>query len=259
MGQDKRVKIDAFAEGVWRCRDFDAIVCVDVITAGTTLVTSMAHGRRTFALPPRDPVAGSGQWLRVDDVEFIGRDGNDDVLGPRDLENRPDRERPLALRSSLDEVLAAAPPDRPLYVACLRNLSATVTHVAAHHDRVAIVAAGVGGESRFEDEMVAARIAGDLRAAGYAAEDRATAVAIERWRRGDVSLIGLGKSAERLRTLGLQAELAFITTHVDDVPIPCRLLGSELSAARPEPVSDLADGEEAAWMDAPPLEQLRAS
>jgi len=257
MADEKRVKIDAFAEGVWRCRDHDAIVCVDVITAGTTLVTSMAHGRRTLALPPLEPTAGPHEWLRLNDIEFTGRGGRDDTLGPRDLENRPDRERPLALRSMLGELLAAAPLDRPLYVACLRNLSATVTHLLEHHDRIAIVAAGVAGEPRFEDEMVAAWIARDLREAGHAPEDRATALAIERWRRGDVSLIGLGKSAERLRTLGLQADLAFIMTHIDDVRTPGRLNGSEISAARPVP--EPAVGEDAAWMQASPLEQLRAS
>ena len=255
MAQEKRARIDAFAEGVWRSRDHDAIVCVDVITAGTTLVTSMAHGRRTFALPPLEPTAGPHEWLRLNDIEFTGRDGRDDTLGPRDLENRPDRERPLALRSMLGELLAAAPLDRPLYVACLRNLSATVAHLAGHHDRIAIIAAGLAGEFRFEDEMVAAWLARDLRAAGHAPEDRATALAIERWRRGDVSLIGLGKSAERLRTRGLQAELAFIMSHVDDVPTVCRLSGSEISAALPVP----AIGEEAAWTQASPLEQRRAS
>jgi phosphosulfolactate phosphohydrolase-like enzyme len=142
-----------------------------------------------------------------------------------------------------------------VYVSCLRNLSATVAHLAGHHDRIAIVAAGLAGESRFEDEMVAAWLARDLRAAGHAPEDRATALAIERWRRGDVSLIGLGKSAERLRARGLQAELAFIMSHVDDVRTVCRLSGSEISAALPVP----AIGEEAAWTQASPLEERRAS
>jgi hypothetical protein len=70
-----------------------------------------------------------------------------------------------------------------------------------------------------------------------------------------VSLIGLGKSAERLRTLGLQAEMAFINSHVDDVGTVCRLSGSEISAALPV----LEPGEDAAWTQASPLEQRRAS
>lgn len=254
MTADKRVKIDAFAEGVWRCRDYEAIVCVDVITAGTTLVTSMAHGRRTFSLPTVEPTAGPREWLRMDDVESTS---GGDVLGPHDLENRADRQRPLALRSMLSELFAVAPVDRPVYVACLRNLSATVTHVVGHHDRVAIVAAGVAGESRFEDEMAAAWMAGDLRGWGYTPEDRATALAIERWRRGDVSLIGLGKSAERLRALRLHDDLAFILAHIDDVRIPCVVSGCEISAAVPVP--ERAVREDAAWMQASRISRLRAS
>jgi len=232
MTHDKRVKIDAFAEGVWRCRDYEAIVLVDVIMAGTTLVTSMAKGRRTFALPPIEPTDGPREWLRTNDLELSSGAG-DDVMGPRELEERRDRERPLALRSMLSELLAVAPFDCPLYLACLRNLSATVTHLAGHHDRVAIVAAGLAGEPRFEDEMAAAWMAGDLRGWGYLPEDRATVLAIERWSRGEVGLLGLGKSAEGLRTRGFDDDLAFVLMHIDDVRIPCRVSGQEISAALP--------------------------
>ena len=256
MSQDKRVKIDAFAEGVWRCRDYEAIVCVDVITAGTTLVTSMAQGRRTFMLPLIEPTAGPREWLRTNDVE-LASGPDDDALGPRDLDQRTDRERPLALRSMLSELLAAAPFNLPLYVACLRNLSATVTHLAGHYDHIAIVAAGMAGEPRFEDEMTAAWIATDLRGWGYTPDDRATVLAIERWTRGEVGLIGLGKSAERLRTQGLHGDLAFILGHIDDVRIPCRVDGFEISAAVPLPERVMQ--EEPARMQASRLARLRAS
>jgi len=232
MSPEKRVRIDAFAEGVWRCRDYEAIVCVDVITAGTTLVTSMALGRRTFSLSPTELPTGPRDSLRMSDVELMAG-ADEHALGPRDLHQRTDHERPLALRSKLSELLGAAPNDRSLYVACLRNLSATVTHLAGHHERVAIVAAGFGGEARFEDEMAAAWIAEDLRGWAFRPEDRATALAIDRWAQGEVGLIGLGRSAERLRTQGLHADLAFILEHVDDVRIPCQVNGNEISAAVP--------------------------
>jgi hypothetical protein len=257
MSQDKVVKIDAFAEGVWRSRDYEAIVCVDVITAGTTLVTSMAQGRRTFCLPRIEPTAGPREWLRTNDVELSTGADDDDVLGPRDLDQRTDTERPLALRSMLSELLGGALFNSPLYIACLRNLSATVTHLAGHHDRVAIVAAGMGGEARFEDEMAAAWIAADLRGWGFIPDDRATALAIDRWTRGEVGLIGLGKSAEALRTRGFHRDLAFILGHVDDVRIPCRMNGQEVAVAGPR--SERADHEEPARVPESGLARLRAS
>jgi phosphosulfolactate phosphohydrolase-like enzyme len=228
MTQEKRVKIDAFAEGIWRGRDCEAIVCVDVITAGTTLVTSLAQGRRTFALPRLEDTAAPRHSLRMTDVELGGTDA---PLGPSDLDERTDLDRPLALRSALSDLLGAAPPAVPVFLACVRNLAATAAHLAGRYARVAVVAAGRGGEARFEDEMAAAWLAAGLGAHGHTPEDRTTVLGIERWSRGRIGLIGLGKSAESLRTRGLHRDLAFILSHVDDVPIPCRMSGREVVAA----------------------------
>jgi hypothetical protein len=198
MPQDeRRVRIDALAEGMWRCRDYDAVVCVDVLTAGTFLVTAMAFGE------------GAPSPLRCDEDEI----------------------------AACYDLLAIPMPKGAVYVACLRNLGATVVELDRSARRVAIVAAGHGGDARFEDEMVAAWMAGRLRAEGFVPEDRTTAVAIERWSRGSVGLIGLGRSAESLRASGRQADVDFVLSHVEDVESAARVCDGPLRVAAPRDVT----------------------
>ena len=77
-----------------------------------------------------------------------------------------DPDRPFLLLTPAAEVLAGSLGAPAVYLACLRNLSATVEAVAEAHDQVAVIAAGHAGQPRSEDQMVAAWIAGRLLASG---------------------------------------------------------------------------------------------
>ena len=49
-----------------------------------------------------------------------------------------------------------------MYVACLRNYSALIAYLAAHHPMVAVIGAGSRGEFREEDQLCCAWIAEGL-------------------------------------------------------------------------------------------------
>ena len=104
-----------------------------------------------------------------------------------------------------------------MYVACLRNYSAQITHLAAHHPAVAVVGAGSRGEFRAEDQLCCAWIAAGLLAAGYEPQNERTVAIVERWRTMPVDTIVAGMSAEYLRKTGQSRDLEYILTHIDDL------------------------------------------
>ncbi len=104
-----------------------------------------------------------------------------------------------------------------MYVACLRNYSAQVAHLAARHPTVAVIGAGTKGEFREEDQLCCAWIADGLLAAGYEPENHETTAIIERWRGVPVDVITKGASAEYLRRTDQHRDLQYILTHIDDL------------------------------------------
>lgn len=123
-----------------------------------------------------------------------------------------------------------------VYVACLRNMSATAQWLAERHNRVALVGAGYGGDVRYEDQMVAAWIAGMLIDRGFEAEGPQTLREVQRWAGVDVSVASLSRGAEQLRRLGRDADLEFVLSRVDDLDITCRYVAGELRGTWPVPV-----------------------
>ena len=104
-----------------------------------------------------------------------------------------------------------------MYVACLRNYTAQVKHLVAHHPRVAVIGAGSRGEFRNEDQLCCAWIAEALLDAGYEAEDGRTIALVEQWHQAPVDVITTGASADYLRNSGQTRDLDFVLAHVDDL------------------------------------------
>src|SRR2546421_377250 len=90
--------------------------------------------------------------------------------------------------------------------------------LAGRHAGVAIVAAASHGEFREEDRVCCALVAGELRDAGYAPEDGATAALVRRWRTASPDAWLVSNSVRYLRATGQIADLEFILAHQDDLP-----------------------------------------
>jgi phosphosulfolactate phosphohydrolase-like enzyme len=236
MRQARRVRIEALLESVFRHRDCDAVVYVDVLLGGTALVTSLADGRRTFV------VGGAREALalrrELGEEVVLYHEGLPPVpegfeaVGAAALARRGDGERPLVLVCSWAGSLLEASRFAAVYVASLRNLSATVEALARHHENVALVGVGFGNEPRCEDRVVAAQIARGLMGRGFWPEGLTTNQEVESWSQAAPSVIGLGKSAEYLRRQGRNDEVEFVLRAVDDLGLVCRYEDGELSVVR---------------------------
>jgi phosphosulfolactate phosphohydrolase-like enzyme len=219
----RTVRIDALPESAWRCSGHDAIVVVDVLLSSTTIVTGLSQGRRVFAAPS----AGQVDWVytRVSDPQVItdAPDGAGSPLpfgGPAWLAAAAAK-GPLVHVSPLAEMLSVAVRRARVYVACLRNLEATANEIGLHHRKAIVLGVGERGEVCAEDQMVAAWLAMRLQIRGFELEGRNTAEDVERWRAFDPALVGLSRSAERLRARGWESEVDFVLRHLDDLNVVC--------------------------------------
>jgi phosphosulfolactate phosphohydrolase-like enzyme len=230
MSTGRRVRIDAASESDGRQLD-GAVVCVDVLLFSTSVVTSVATGRRTLAAASASGAtrraASLSHPLLAAEQRTPFPPGFEALSGPASLERRTDVERPLVLVSPTARLLEGR-GGREVFVACLRNLSATVTALAERHSRVAVVAAGENGEMRCEDQVAAAWIAQALVGLGFEPEDRPTVREIQRWGRADLPVVKLGKGAEELRRSGREAEVSFVLDHVDDLDMACVYANGEV-------------------------------
>jgi 2-phosphosulfolactate phosphatase len=149
------------------------------------------------------------------------------------MEGRSDLERPAVLLStSGTRLLHEAGSADAAYAASLRNVTAQVNHLAAHHPRVAVIGAGSKGEFRREDQFGCARIAAGLLETGYRAGNGATSEIVERWRDAPVDVCASGRSAEYLRRTGQLEDLEFVLTRIDDVDGVFRFAEGELRQVR---------------------------
>lgn len=234
---EQRVVIDFLADSAARYRDDHAIVAVDVIRATTTAVTALSLGFRCFPVPSLEhavPLAG-----RLDGPLLVGELGGNTPYG-FDLTNSPaqvtqvtELQRPIILLSSSGTSLVfESRSAEAAYVACLRNYRAVARHVAARHQRVAVLGAGTRGEFREEDQLCCAWIAELLVDGGFAAANEETTALIDRWRGQPVERIVESRSVAYLRDSGQLADLDFILAHVDDLDEVHLMDGEELVAAR---------------------------
>jgi 2-phosphosulfolactate phosphatase len=233
MTTDPRVVIDFLPESARAYDDSWAVVAVDIMRATTTAVTIAWSGRR--CLPVGSLEAARDTAARLDRPLLVGELGGDLPEGfdlqnsPSQLERHNDLERPAVLLStSGTRVFGEAAAAAAVYAACLRNVTAQVAHLAAHHPRVAVIGAGTKGEFRREDQLGCARVAAGLVEAGYRAEDEQTREVIERCGDAPVDACAGGRSAEYLRRTGQLADLDFILSRVDDVDAVFAFDGGEL-------------------------------
>lgn len=234
MTSDRRVVIDFLPESARRYGDGWAVVAVDIMRATTTAVTIVLSGRRCLPVPSLQAAhataAGLQRPLLVGEQHGHLPEGFHLQNSPSALESRNDLERPaILLSSSGTRIFSEARSAAAVYAACLRNVSAQVAHLAAHHPRVALIGAGAKGEFRREDQLGCARLAAGLLDAGYRADEETWNV-IERWRDAPVEACAGGRSAEYLRRTDQLADLDFVLSHIDDVDAVFVLADEELRA-----------------------------
>jgi 2-phosphosulfolactate phosphatase len=218
----KTVKIDCLPESVERYRNGYAVVAVDVVRATTTAVTAVAAGRRCFPVPTLErAVALAGE---LGNPLLVGEESGEVPAGfhitnsPVQIAGRDDVERPMILLSSSGtKVMYGARSAAAGYVACLRNYTAQIRHLARHHNDVVLVGAGTRGEFREEDQLCCAWIADGLVHAGFAPADAMTIEIIERWRGAGLEAMLVSKSVAYLRRSGQLQDLDYILAHIDDV------------------------------------------
>jgi phosphosulfolactate phosphohydrolase-like enzyme len=231
------VVIDAFPDSPFRRRGSDAIACIDVMLATTTMVSAVAAGRRVFA-------AAGAEDARVLLERFpdaiVAGEPETGVQGaplppdgPCSLARLTADKRPLVLVSppGTSLIVNAAEGAGTVFLASFRNLSATAAALAGY-ERVALLAAGCREEFSCEDQMAAAWIAERLLELGFTAEDRITADMVRRWTGIAPALAGWGNSAAELRRRGRNEEVDFVIAHVDDVDRACLCEGHEALFAR---------------------------
>lgn len=213
--------IDALPERGSVYRDTHSIAVVDVLRATTVIVTALSCGHRIY------PVA-----TLVEAVSVAGHLKNPIFAGEQagikpagfDLNNSPAAVAGLAgtdpivlLSSAGTQLLAHARGASDIYVTCLRNYTATATHIAAHARRVALIGAGTRGEPRPEDQMVCAWIGAQLLRRGFEPEDERTLNEVDAWRGVAPEAILESPSVQYLRDTRQIDDVEFVLAHVDDI------------------------------------------
>ncbi|MGH9322533.1 MAG: 2-phosphosulfolactate phosphatase [Vicinamibacteria bacterium] len=239
----RRIVIDSFPESVVRYSGSHAVVCIDVLTASTTLVTSLSETRPTFIAPSRAAAiqiaagltghAGqAGQASQARPIlagEAAGRpseilQGFELLDSPSALAKVGANERPLVLHSSAacDLISGAALEASETYVCGLRNLDATARALASRSRNVAIIGAGYHSEFSCEDQFACAHLAQRLLDLGYALGDPRSMEIVRRWSDADLSFLAWGNSAAALRKAGRAEDVDFVLAHYDDLSFAAR-------------------------------------
>jgi len=194
-----------------------------VLLSATTIVTAVSQGRSvTVAADPgraAELAANLSDPLQLTD----GLSSPDDGVrfgGPATLA-ADGKAQPLVHVSPFAGMLAAAAQRARVYVACLRNFEATANEISLQHRRVVVIGAGEDGEVCAADQMATAWLALRMQGSDFDLEGRHTVDEVKRWSSSDVSLIGLSRSAERLRARGRESEVDFVLRHVNDLNVVC--------------------------------------
>lgn len=230
----RTVTIDCFPESLRHYRNGHAVVVVDVIRGTTTAATGVALNRRCFPTPSLE--AALSLAAQLDNPLLVGELGGNMPYGfdlmnsPAALALRSDVFRPMILLStSGTKVLYEARECGAAYAACLRNYTAQVRFLAAHHPKVAVIGAGTRGEFREEDQVCCAWIAEGLMNAGYTPCGKWTGKLVERWSGAPLDSILVSKSVEYLAKTEQLNDLDFILDHVDDLDAVFKLTDDELT------------------------------
>jgi 2-phosphosulfolactate phosphatase len=228
--KEKTVSICCFAEGSHEYGEGRALVAVDVIRATTTAVTAISMGRECHVVPTLEAAFDAAS--RLPNALLSGELGGAMPAGfeltnsPAQLAARSDVSRPLVLLSSTGtRLMCEIKHSDSAYLACFRNYSATIQHLANSHHAVTLIGAGTRGDFREEDQMCCAWIADGLMQAGFAPEDEVTSRLAERWRGARHDAFLMSRSVAYLERTGQLRDLEFILNHFDDVDSPGKVRG----------------------------------
>jgi 2-phosphosulfolactate phosphatase len=230
------VIIDSFPESAARYREGYAIVAIDVIRATTTATTAVSLGRKVFPAQTTDEAFRIASTLK--EPLLVGELGGNMPVGfdltnsPAQIARRTDAHRPMVLVSSSGtQLMLNAAGAEAVYIACFRNLTAVVRHVAGRHSRIAVLGAGTRNQFRREDQMTCAWIAERLVASGYVPETEMTSLYVSRWSGKSPEEVRDGRSAAYLRQSGQEVDLEFVLSHFDDLDTVPSLINGRLVPA----------------------------
>ena len=219
------VSISCFTDGLYEYAGDRALVAVDVIRATTTAVTAISMGWECHLAPTLQAAFDTAS--RLPNALLAGELGGDMPAGfelpnsPAQLAARSDASRPLVLLSSTGtRLMYRIRHSDSAYLACFRNYSATIAHLANNYEAVTIIGAGSHGNFREEDEMCCAWIADGLIQSGFAPEDDTTLRLARRWRSAPHDAFLTSQSVAYLQRSGQLCDLDFILSHFDDVDVP---------------------------------------
>lgn len=216
-----------------------ATVAVDVLRATTTAVTAVAAGHRCFPVPSIE--AALPLAARLTDPLLVGELGGHMPYGfhlqnsPVEMERRSASRRPVILLStSGTRILCEAGAAGTTYAACLRNARAQADWLAAHHQRVLLLAGESRGEFREEDRLCCARIAGHLLEAGYEPTSAFVEELVKEWSEAPDDAFLDGHSVRYLTDTGQYHDVEFTLAHVDDLDGVYELRSGELVQVDPQ-------------------------
>jgi 2-phosphosulfolactate phosphatase len=229
------VAIDFLPESAHRYRSGWNVVAIDVIRATTTAITATSLGRQCFPVPSIEAAMALAAVLER--PVLCGELGGNMPFGfevtnsPVAIAARSDLDRPLILLSSSGtQLIHNARAADALYLASLRNYTATANHLAALGAPVVLIGAGTRGEFREEDQKCCALIAELLMDTGFAAHDDLTFQVVERWRNTSPTAWAGSRSVDYLRRTGQLHDFDFIVRHVNDLQTVCPVVGGEVHA-----------------------------
>lgn len=234
--------VDALPESAARYRSTHALVAVDVFRATSVIVTALAGGHSVYPVGTLAEALNTAGRLRqpllAGEQAGVKPHGFDFDNSPVALEAAPGHHPVVLLTSAGTLLLTNCRGGSAIYVACLRNFSATAREVVSHR-RVALIGAGTRGQPRDEDQLVCAWIGDQLLDAGFRPEDERTLREVERWRGADPALLRYGPSADFLRASGQERDLDWVLAHIDDLDAVAIYNGQQVNLLQVAPTAGL--------------------
>lgn len=230
--EEKSVAIDCLAETTRHFGEDTSVVVVDVIRSTTVAATILQSGHRCFFAPTVE--AAFLLKKRLLKPLFVGEVGGNMPYGfdygnsPLAIENYP-KSRPIILVSSSGiPLLYSLRNSNSVYVACLRNFGATITHLSETCKHVVLLGAPTRNEFREEDKLCCSWIAAGLIKFGFDCEDQKTLQLVNDWKDKTADVCCQGNSAKYLIETGQEEDLEFITKHVNDLDLVLSIRKDEI-------------------------------
>ncbi|TMF91247.1 MAG: 2-phosphosulfolactate phosphatase [Chloroflexi bacterium] len=224
--------IDSLPESAAQYRETHAMVVADVFRATSCIVTALASGHPVYPVGTMDEAFAVAERLRepilAGEQAGVKPERFDYDNSPAALESAGGTNPIVLLTSAGTLLLTNCRGATDVYVASLRNLSATADRVA-NHRRVALIGAGTRGQPRPEDQLVCAWIGERLLDMGFEAEDQRTMREVAEWRGADLQVLRKSPSADYLRGVGQHDDIDFVLCHVDDIPEVAVYNGQQVS------------------------------